>query len=143
MITEKAIKSLILLALLFSFLPAAIADVPQTLKPNAEVVAFGLQAVRADHAQYVASVPHSPDDKILKSTAKAALLAPDHYAQEPVVSFVLHPYTLILPGTPPKESKKNDITAYGQPINLNNSDFAEFLSSLSPCRKRRYCRVQL
>ena len=168
MTTEKTNQSLILLALLFNLLPAAIADIPQTPQPNAEVVGFGLQAVRADFAQevpvtvsdvmagqrplssfslpdqafvqsqferYAASVPHSTDDEVLQSAAKAALLAHDPYPQKPLVSFVLHPYTLLLPGTLPRESKKNDITAYGQPVNIDNPDFAEFLSSLSPMQK--------
>ncbi len=160
-------KTIVLLAFLFSFLPTIIAANSLVLKPNAEIVAFGLQAIRTQAPQgvpvttldvmagqrqlsrfspsvqafvrsqfeeYAASSPHSTDDTALHSAAKAALLVHDPYAQEPVVSFVLHPYTVIIPLG---QSTKNDITAYGQPLSTENLDFAGFLGSLSPMQKAR------
>ena len=150
------------------------ADVPLVPKPDAEVVAFGLQAVRIQAGQklpitaldvfagqrqlssfsildqayirdqfqkYEVSPPRFTEDIALHSTAKSALLPHDPYAQglqNPSVRFVLHPYLELAPDAP---SAKNDITAYGQPVDANNLRFAEFLRSLSPLQKARVLHI--
>lgn len=145
------------------------ADVPLVPKPDAEVVAFGLQATRiqadqklpittldvlagqrklsrfspADQAyvrdefqKYGASPPLYAKS-ISQSTTKSAL--PHDLSvqgpQEPEIAFVLHPYLEITPNALPVKSAKNDITAYGQPVNANGLRFAEFFRSLSPKQK--------
>lgn len=161
------IKNMLLLIFLLNSLPAATASVPLVPKPNAEIVAFGLQTISTQSAQevpitaldviagqrrfssfssadqsfvrdqfqkYEASPQHLLRNSMSPVTADTTSLAHDPFAQdlkEVEVSFILHPYLELVPNVSPAPGAKNDITAYGQPVNVNNSRFAEFLRSLS------------
>ena len=167
------IKSLLLLVSLLALPSATAADVPLVPKPDAETIAFGLQAIRTKAAQevpitvldvlvgqrqlssfsasdqayvrdqfqkYEVAPPRSTGDIVVHSAAKSALLPLDPYAQElqnPSVSFILHPYLELNPEALSLQDVKNDITAYGQPVNADNLRFAEFLRSLSLLQKER------
>ena len=147
------------------------ADVRLVPQPDADVIAFGLQAVRiqadqkfpitgldvlagqrklsrfspADQAyvrtqfhRYQAAPLHVAGDLNPQTAAKTTLPPPDLSAQklwDSSVNFILHPYLEIAPAAHSLQDTKNDIVAYGQPVNVNSLRFAEFLRSLSPNQK--------